>query len=226
MIKAVIFDMYETLITLYESPLYFGTQMAEDAGITEEHFQSVWCPAERDRAIGKISLEELLEKILKMFDCYSEEKMRLIIDKRINSRKEAFNHLNPEIVPLLEKLRERGIKIGLVSNCFSEEAAVIKDSELFKYFDEVCLSYDEGIQKPDLEIFNRCIEKLQVKSEECLYVGDGGSNELDAAATVGMKSVQAIWYLKEETMQPARKMKDFVNVKSPMDILELVNEVF
>lgn len=42
LIKAVIFDMYETLITLYESPLYFGTQMAEDAGITEEHFQSVW----------------------------------------------------------------------------------------------------------------------------------------------------------------------------------------
>lgn len=96
-------------------------------------------------------------------------------------------------------MRERGIKIGLISNCFSEEAAVIKDSELFKYFDAICLSYDEGIQKPDLEIFNRCIEKLQVKAEECLYVGDGGSNELDAAATVGMKSVQATWYLKEET---------------------------
>lgn len=33
MIKAVIFDMYETLITLFQSPLYFGTQMAIDAGI-------------------------------------------------------------------------------------------------------------------------------------------------------------------------------------------------
>lgn len=39
MIKAVIFDMYETLITLFESPLYFGTQMAFDAGIAEEKFQ-------------------------------------------------------------------------------------------------------------------------------------------------------------------------------------------
>ena len=34
MIKAVIFDMYETLITLFDSPLYFGTQMAADAGIS------------------------------------------------------------------------------------------------------------------------------------------------------------------------------------------------
>lgn len=38
MLKAVIFDMYETLITLYESPLYFGTQMALDTGIEEEKF--------------------------------------------------------------------------------------------------------------------------------------------------------------------------------------------
>lgn len=42
MTKAVIFDMYETLITLFESPVYFSTQMAEDAGITEEDFQNSW----------------------------------------------------------------------------------------------------------------------------------------------------------------------------------------
>lgn len=33
MIRAVIFDMFETLITLYESPIYFGSQIAEDVGI-------------------------------------------------------------------------------------------------------------------------------------------------------------------------------------------------
>ena len=31
MIKAVIFDMYETLITLYNAPVYFSSQMAADA---------------------------------------------------------------------------------------------------------------------------------------------------------------------------------------------------
>ena len=38
MIRAVIFDMFETLITHYNSPLYFGKQMAEDAGIPENRF--------------------------------------------------------------------------------------------------------------------------------------------------------------------------------------------
>lgn len=41
MIKAVIFDMYETLITFFQSPLYFGTHMAIDAGIPEEEFQKL-----------------------------------------------------------------------------------------------------------------------------------------------------------------------------------------
>ena len=47
MIKAVIFDMYETLITLFDSPLYFGTQMAADAGISEEKFQKIWRTEEK-----------------------------------------------------------------------------------------------------------------------------------------------------------------------------------
>lgn len=224
MMKAVIFDMYETLITLFDSPLYFGTQMAEDAGISETDFQSMWRPAEKDRTIGKITLEELLEKILKAYDCYSEEKMNSIIEKRINGRKEAFHHLNPEIIPMLKGLKEKGIKIGLISNCFSEEAQLIKESELFQYFDEVCLSYDEGIQKPDLAIFHRCLEKLHVKPEECLYVGDGGSNELVAATEAGMKAVQATWYLKEGILQPAKRMKEFYNVENPMDIVLLLEK--
>lgn len=55
MVKAVIFDMYETLITHFDSPLYFGTQMAIDAGIEEEKFQKIWRSTEEDRTIGNIT---------------------------------------------------------------------------------------------------------------------------------------------------------------------------
>lgn len=77
-IKAVIFDMYETLITLFDSPLYFGTQMASDAGIAEERFQETWRAEEKNRTTGKITLEELLERILRENNCFSEEKMNYI----------------------------------------------------------------------------------------------------------------------------------------------------
>lgn len=175
-IKAVIFDMYETLITLFDSPLYFGTQMASDAGIAEERFQETWRAEEKNRTTGKITLEELLEKIL----------------------------------------RE--------NNCFSEESMVIKKSILYPFFDAVCLSFDEGIQKPDPAIFERCIERLGVEADACLYVGDGGSNELEAAQRLGMQVVQAVWYLKEGINQPAQRKTDFEHIEKPMDIIELIKK--
>lgn len=221
MIKAVIFDMYETLITLYDSPLYFGTQMAMDAGIEEEKFQEIWRSSEENRTIGKVTLEEILEKILKENDCFSEEKLNFILKKRIHCKEESFEHLHMEIIPMLRALKEKGILIGLISNCFSEEAMVIKKSGLYPFFDAVCLSFDEGIQKPNPAIFKRCMEKLNVKAEECLYVGDGGSNELEAAEVIGMKAVQAVWYFKDGTGQPAKRKADFTQIETPLDIINI-----
>lgn len=222
MIKAVIFDMYETLITLYESPLYFGMQMAVDAGISEEEFQSLWKPREHERTVGKMTLEEILEFILKEKQCYSDELFSKIVGKRKISKKECFKYLHPEILPMLNELKKKGICIGLISNCFSEEVEAIKSSELFPYFDVAYLSFEQGLQKPEKEIFIRCMDDLSVSADECIYVGDGGSLELEAASQIGMKAVQAVWYLKEGTIQPSRRKKDFIQAETPFDILKYI----
>lgn len=222
MAKAVIFDMYETLITLYESPLYFGTQMAFDAGIEEEKFQEIWRTTEVDRTIGEKTFEEVLERILKTNGCYSETKMNLIIKKRIRSKEESFEHLHKDIISMLRELKKKGILIGLISNCFSEEAMIIKKSVLYPYFDAVCLSFDERLRKPNPAIFEKCLEKLNVQAEDCLYIGDGGSYELETAERIGMKAVQAVWYLKENTSQPAKRKSEFKQLEAPLDILNII----
>ncbi|MBQ3165306.1 MAG: HAD family hydrolase [Lachnospiraceae bacterium] len=220
MIRTVIFDMYETLITHYRSPLYFGAQMAEDAGIAEEGFQALWRSTEYDRTIGKLTLEEVVESILRENQCYSEELVNKIVKKRIETKQDCFRQLHSEIIPMLKKLKEKGILIGLISNCFSEEAEVIRRSVLFPYFDAAILSYEQGVQKPDEEIYKRCMASLGVAPEECLYIGDGGSNELEAARTLGMKAFQAVWYLQEGTSQPMGRMEAFEQLESPRDVLE------
>ena len=219
MIKAVIFDMYETLITHYKSPIYFGKEIAMDAGMPVENFQKVWMETFSDRTAGKISFEEILERIFKENDCYSEELMELVLAKRMAVKEDCFRHLHEEILPMLNALKERGIKIGLISNCFSEEVTAIRNSILYPYFDVPLLSYEEKLQKPDLEIFERCMNRLEVKPEECLYIGDGGSFELEAATKAGMKAMQAVWYLKEGTLQHSKPRDDFEQLKTPMDVI-------
>ncbi len=210
--------MFETLITHHKCPLYFGTQMAEDAGIDEDIFQARWHAAERDRSVGKVTLEQVLQMILEENHCYSEKLLKEIAEKRIMTKKECFRHLHPQIIPMLSKLKERGFLIGLISNCFSEEAKVIRESELFPYFNEVCLSYEQGIEKPDEKIFYRCLAGLGVKPYECLYVGDGGSEELETAQRLGMTAVQAVWYLTEGTMQPVGRKHEFEQVENPLEV--------
>ena len=220
MTRAVIFDMYETLITHFNTPLYFGAQMAEEAGIPIEKFLPLWRSTEDDRTVGKLALEEVLSMILKENHCYSEALVNKMAEKRTATKVELFKHLHSEIIPMLQALKEKGILIGLISNCYFEEASVIRKSQLFPYFDGVYFSCEQGVKKPDEEIFRRCMKELLVQPEECVYVGDGGSYELETAKGLGMKAVQAVWYLKEGSGQPTGRMPEFPQAESPIEVLK------
>lgn len=220
MIKAVIFDMFETLVTHYNCPVYFGRQIAEDAGIRAEEFLPAWDGREDERTLGQATLEEVIEKILRDFDVYSDETFQKIIRKRKESKISCFQNMHPEIIPMLAGLKSAGCKIGLITNCFSEEQEVIRDSVLLPYFDVPLLSCEVGLKKPDPAIFKLSMEKLGVKPEECLYVGDGGTQELETALAVGMNPLQAVWYLKSGTLQPAKRKAEFEAAESPMEVLK------
>jgi len=222
MIRAVIFDMFETLISYHTCPVYFGTQMAEDAGIPVAEFLSQWRATDYDRSTGKCTVEEVLEEILKEFGCYSETLLQQLVGKRSATIDNCLKNKNSEIISMLQSLKEQGVSIGLISNCYLEEATRIRESELFPYFDGVFLSNEQGICKPDKEIYRRCMEALSVLPQECLYVGDGGSMELETAQILGMKAVQATWYLKEGTSQPVGRMSEFEEAKYPMDVVKMV----
>ena len=219
MVKAVVFDMYETLITLHAAPLYFSAEMAADAGIAVEDFRKAWYPSEMDRTLGKLDLEAALTPVLQQFGCYSQALIDLMVEKRKAAKRASFDHIHPDILPMLQALRDRGMKIGLITNCFWEEAEYIRASGLFPYFDAALLSCEVGMCKPDKAIYHRCTGMLGVAAAECLYIGDGGSHELETAQSLGMQTAQAVWYLKEGTNQPVGRKEGFLQLESPMDVL-------
>lgn len=219
MIKAVLFDMFETLVTHFESPVYMAKQICADIGITEQKFREIWDTTDEDRTLGKKSLEEVIEAILRANNCYSCELFEMIIEKRKQSKVECFNHIHSEITPMLTAIKEMNIKVGLITNCYFEERDAIQNSVLFDYFDAVCMSCELGLSKPDAAIFQRCTQALEVAPDECLYVGDGGSFELESAQALGMHPIQAVWYLKDGVNQPAKRKAEFVQAESPMDVL-------
>ena len=212
--------MYETLITLFNSRVYKGKQIAEEMNIPEAEFRKIWDPSDEGRTLGEVSFEDIIAEILRKNGIFEQGLYDCIIRNRYECSAEVFNHKHPDIVPMLKALREKGIKTGLITNCYLEEKYAITRSDLYSLFDAICMSCDVKMKKPDIRIFELCAERLGVKTDECLYVGDGGSHELEAALSAGMKPLQATWYLRSGVGQPCGKLDGFAQAAVPMDVLK------
>ena len=226
-IKALVFDMFETLITLFEGRTYFGENIAEDVGADPALFRKEWHAIENDRSIGKYTIEEGLELVFKKLGVYSAENVKLAADKRKENLEDSFSGVPDESIALLQELKKRNIKVGLITNMFSDERDFVRRSEMMQYFDAALISYEQGICKPDLSLFEKMTQLLGVRPEECLYVGDGGSKELYAAREAGMHPVQCTWFHDRafEPHIPCPILDEFEHVNHQPDVLDYIKDM-
>ncbi|KZT44207.1 HAD-like protein [Sistotremastrum suecicum HHB10207 ss-3] len=87
------------------------------------------------------------------------------------SSKEGYKTF-PEVLKTLERLREMGIKIGVVSNADSRIRSVLDDLNVAPLLDTILLSEEEGIEKPNKEIWVRALSRVGCSSAEAMHVGD------------------------------------------------------
>ncbi len=227
MIKAVIFDMFETLITLFEGRTYFSEDIAADLGLPEDNFRKEWHLTENARSSGKYTIEEALAVTLKKMGVYSAEKVQEIAKKRREALGDTFAAIPDNSIWLLKTLHEKGLLVGLISNTFSDERDMIRASPLNPLFDAVMISFEQGICKPDPAIFHAMMKALGVKADECVYVGDGGSRELFAARDIGMKAVQCTWFHDRAFAPhiPCPLLDEFPHVDTQMDVIKFIEKL-
>lgn len=122
------------------------------------------------------------------------EAIEFLYQERIKEKSIPFRTIHPDIFNLLRFLQEKNVRVGLISNCSEEEVRFWNGSDLTHLFDSVIFSYDVGSAKPDKEIYLMGCEELSVDPGESIFIGDGGSNELDGAVNAGMISYHATWF--------------------------------
>jgi putative hydrolase of the HAD superfamily len=102
---------------------------------------------------------------------------------------------------LLESLRGRGLRLGLVSNAFDPGWLLHRDLEqmgLADRLDFAVFSSEVGVRKPHPQIFERALEALGVQPENALFVGDRLYEDVRGAGELGMTTVQALWFRADE----------------------------
>jgi HAD superfamily hydrolase (TIGR01509 family) len=96
--------------------------------------------------------------------------------------------LVPGAASLLAFLKRRGVKLGLVSNLASPFKNPVATLGLAAAFDTTAYSCDEGLSKPDPEIYRRALARLGVAPEDTLFVGDNLPNDVNAPAALGLRT--------------------------------------
>ena len=190
MIKAIYFDLFFTLIV----PIYEKTNNEyEILNLSVSEWEQY---AENDilyheRALGFVKTEkEIIDKIVSLMPFeVSVIKKEQVLFAREQRMKNALQVISKEILDTLEKLKLNDIKLGLISNADCIDCKYWNQSPLFRYFNDSIFSCNVGLLKPDRQIYNLAMQRLDVSPDQCLYVGDGGSNELYGAKSAGMGTV-------------------------------------
>lgn len=120
---------------------------------------------------------------------FSDTQKKQVLYAREQRMKSALQSVSEEILSALQALKSRNVKLGLISNADCIDCKYWERSPLFPYFDDAVFSCDVELLKPDKRIYELAMQRLDVSPDQCLFVGDGGSNELCGAKSAGMGTV-------------------------------------
>jgi putative hydrolase of the HAD superfamily len=188
---AVIFDLFGTLVEIFSLEEYrvFLEDMCAVLGVSPTDFTSRWDEKADDRALGRIPVVEQLAELCRDLGVdVTPAQLARAVGMRVD-------FVRGILVPrddaeaTLAALRERGLKVGVISDCSEEVVAAWPGTPLAPLVHEAVLSAAVGMKKPDPRVYELACERLGVPPEKCLFVGDGGSRELTGASAVGMDAV-------------------------------------
>ena len=200
-IKAVLFDLGETLLTF--GKINIGELFREGARLSYNYLVSMNQPVGsfgwyRRRSLFSLRARSLLSAVTgNDFNALSVMKG---IGEKLNVRlsEEQWQHfgwmwyeplsktakMEPDIIRTLQKLRDMGLKLGIVSNTFVSKTSLEKHLErlgILEFFTVRIYSYQYDFRKPNIKIFKIAAEKAGEAAENILFVGDRINKDIKPA---------------------------------------------
>lgn len=186
--RAVVFDLFGTLVT-YPPGAVHVRLMAEKLGVEFEALHGAWRKLRPQRDAGVLDTRGSLRI------CCG--------DLRIEPTSDQLDAASAGLVAFFEGLltprpgalwtigllRDRGLRIGMVSDSNIEVAQRWSRTAFAPCVDAAVFSSEEHVRKPDPALFRAVCERLAIPAPDCLYVGNGDGDELAGATSFGMRAL-------------------------------------
>lgn len=208
--SAIVFDLYDTLVPGGGRDLRDAVShaMARDLGVDPEAFAEAIRDSFDARCRGALGdLHQTLSHLAEQLGTHPEP---AALDTAAERRLELHRSLlAPEngVLETLDLLRRNGYRLALISDCSIETPMLWRETALAKRFDATVFSCEFRARKPDPALYRRAATDLGVQPEDCLYIGDGASDELAGAERVGMTALKiSVGHVDARTQTDRREL--------------------
>ena len=208
-LKCIFFDMGNTLLHFHHGKsddekdiqglkylTEYLSKMNKDITLkaVEEEFYQKWMDGIKDRkeTHKEYPIEDFLNSFLQRY------KLNLSIDQCIYAINLFYTeyregiYYEENLYSILKEIKSKGYKIGVISNtCYYDEVILecFKKAKIYDLIDSYTFSYSLRIGKPNERIFVEALNKMKIKPEEAIMVGDNLNSDIKPALKLGMKTV-------------------------------------
>ncbi|MGD1119113.1 MAG: HAD family hydrolase [Dehalococcoidales bacterium] len=204
MIKAVFFDLYQTLVRYQPSQEELEARALSSLGfsataaalrrpiLTANEFiydEMARRPlSQRTREETAALYTEYQRLVLKEAGIKADDRVVLNLLGMMQQAKMDLV-LFGDVIPTLDALKKRQLTLGLISNIERDMTATLNKLDLSPRLDIVVTSQDAGFTKPHREIFEFAVKKAGVKPAESVYIGDQYNADIVGSKAAGMQGI-------------------------------------
>ena len=217
-IKAIIFDAYGTLFDVNSA----AEKCKDKIGDKWEGFANFWRTTQleytwlrslmkRHKDFWQIT-EDSLDKSMKTFNIDLTMKNELL---------NLYKILSPfkEVPETLKKLKERNLKLAILSNGTpSLLAQLVKSNNIDNLFDDLFSIEEVGIYKPDTKVYDLPIKKYKIEKSQVAFLS---ANTWDVSGG-GNYGYQAIWVNRDNNIFDNLDYKPINQIKNLSELINLI----
>jgi putative hydrolase of the HAD superfamily len=186
-VDAVLLDLYDTLARTHWGQL--SERITAELGIEKRDLFRAYELTRPARAVGTYGSVE--GDMTAVVEAAGVDAAPALIDRLLRLERE-FSEKGVDLwedsLPVVRALRARGIKTAVLSNCSHSTRPIVDRLRLAEEFDEILLSFEVGVHKPDPRIYREALHRLgDVPPERAVFVDDQPAY-CDGAAALGIET--------------------------------------
>lgn len=227
----LVFDVDDTLYeqivpfeNAYKSLFDMDIDM-EQFYILSRYYSDVKFEASRN---GEMTMDEYhiyrIQEAARDLGVFLTDEQALNMQKEYKKNQQKLQMSNITI-SILELVKENNVKLGIITNGPSEHQwSKVKALGIERWIDKenIIVSGDYSINKPDVRIFEIMQEKLQLPNDSLYYVGDSLENDIIGANNAGWK---AIW-INRYKKKTSKELDIYKIAENNIKLFEIIKKIF